>query len=209
MDYQGNSKKSKEEKKKPEKVVEKVVIGEVVTRPMPLGTKFRRIFLGGEAKDAGRYVLDAVLLPAFRNLVYDVMSKGTERVLYGESRVPRRMPEYRPRVTYNNPVQRSSYGEESRQLSRSYANLPDQVNRKRPDNNQVILSNRDEAETVLERLLDIINQYDVASVADLYDLVGLSTTHIDNKWGWTFLAGVDIRQTREGYLIDLPPAEPI
>jgi len=45
----------------------------------------------------------------------------------------------------------------------------------------------------------------------LYDLVGLSSlsTHVDNKWGWAILQNVDIRQTREGYVIDLPLPEAI
>lgn len=72
-----------------------------------------------------------------------------------------------------------------------------------------MLVSRDEAELVIERLSDILENYDVASVADLYDLVGLPTTYIDNKWGWTNLAYANVRQVREGYLIDLPQAEPI
>ena len=209
MDYQGNSKKSKEEKeKKPEKVVEKVIVGEVVTRPRPLGSKFKMIFFGGDARDALRYVADAVLLPALRNLIVDAASKGAERIVYGESsRAPRRAPEYRPRVTYNNPIQRQSFPASRDPRERAY--LPDQTGPRRRDSNQLILTNRADAEAILERLLDLINQYDVASVADLYDLADLPTTHVDNKWGWTFLAGVDIRQVRDGFLIDLPPAEPL
>jgi len=91
--------------------------------------------------------------------------------------------------------------------------LPDQPplhSPRRPHNvHEIILISREDAETVLERLVDIIDKYDVASVADLHDLVGLPTTYVDNKWGWTNLAQVDIRQIREGFLIDLPSAEQI
>ena len=53
-------------------------------------------------------------------------------------------------------------------------------------------------------LISIIEQYDVATLGDLKDLLGLSTEHTDNKFGWTSLGKVEIRQVREGYAIDLP-----
>lgn len=208
MDYQGNSKKQKEGKDKPEKIVEKVIVGEVVTRPMPLGTKFKTIFFGSSAKDVARFVAESVLLPALRKLVVDTVSEGAQRMMYGGSQQSmRRTPEYRPRVTYNNPIQRPALYPADPRSGR--ANLPDQYGTNRREGNQIIFANREEAELVLERLLDIINQFDVASLADLYDLVGLPTTHVDNKWGWTFMPGVQIRQVREGFLLDLPAAEPI
>jgi hypothetical protein len=92
-------------------------------------------------------------------------------------------------------------------------NIPDQgprsirVNRR--DANDIILTSREEAELVIERLIDIIDKYDVASLADLNDLLGLPTSHVDNKWGWTYLNNVEIRQIRNGYLIDLPSLEEI
>jgi hypothetical protein len=91
--------------------------------------------------------------------------------------------------------------------------LPDQPPyappRRRQDVGEIILISRDEAELVIERLTDIIDKYEVASVADLHDLVGLPTTYVDNKWGWSVLNSVGVRQIREGFLIDLPPVEPI
>ena len=44
---------------------------------------------------------------------------------------------------------------------------------------------------------------------DLYDLTGLPSAHVDNKWGWTYLTNTEIRQIRDGYLLDLPPMEEI
>jgi hypothetical protein len=79
----------------------------------------------------------------------------------------------------------------------------------RADNRDLILSERADAETLVERLIDIIDTYDVASVMDLNEILGLPSTPIDNKWGWTSLGKVEIRQVREGYLVDLPPPEEI
>ena len=69
------------------------------------------------------------------------------------------------------------------------------------------MATREDAEMVLERLTDIIDQYDETSVGDLNDLIGIQGSHVDNKWGWTYLGDTQIRQVREGFLIDLPQPE--
>lgn len=204
-DYQGNSHKKREgidpsEKKK----IEKVITTEVIVKKKSFGQKFKNVFFGGEFKNAARYITADVFLPAIRNLVVDATTKGMERIVYGESMTQRRRPpsSYGARVQYNSPV-----------IRRDRPYLPDQPMRSispvRKDTNELILSSREEAELVLERLLDIIEKYDVASLADLYDLTGLPSSHVDNKWGWTYLNNTEIRQTRDGYLLDLPPAEEI
>jgi hypothetical protein len=214
MDYQGNPNKDKE--KIPEKKIEKVVTGEVINKPKSIGRKFKDIFFGGELKAATRFVAADVILPAFRDLLVGAITEGTRRVVYGESMYRRRPYEYRPRVSYNNPVSRPytaySYPRDPRD-PRDRPNLPDQPSRSwrqdRPESNEIILSQRTDAELVVERLIDIIEKYEVASLADLYDLIGQPSSPIDNKWGWTYLRNVEVRQVREGYLIDLPPLEAV
>lgn len=203
MDYQGNARKEKEQK--PEKQIEKVVTGEVIQKPKSIGRKFKDIFFGGDAKAAMRFVTSDVLLPALRNLIVDMTSKGIERVVYGESSYRRRPSDYRPRVQYNNPLYR--YPQDPRT-----ANLPDQsrpYRSKRREPNDIILGTREEADAVVEQMIDIIDKYQVASLADLYAVLGLEGSYIDNKWGWTYLNNIEVRQVREGYLLDLPPLEEI
>jgi hypothetical protein len=72
-----------------------------------------------------------------------------------------------------------------------------------------ILSRRDEAELVLERLRDIVDKYQVASVLDLKELLGLESNPVDNKWGWPFLTDASVVAVRDGFILDLPPEEPI
>jgi len=205
MDYQGNTNKDKEPKieKKPE--IEKVVTGEVVQKPKPLTRKFKETFFGGDLKMSMRYVAGDVMLPALRNLIVDMTTKGMERIVFGESLYRRRPTEYRSRVQYNNPI----YRPDPRELSRG--RLPDQrpYRTNRRDMNEIFVEDRGEAELVVERLIDIIDKYEVVSVADLLDLLGQPSVHTDNKWGWTYLKNIEIRQTRDGYLIDLPAPEEI
>jgi hypothetical protein len=211
MDYQGNSNKARKKEKEPEveeKVIEKLVLeAEVVTRKPPLSQKFRQVFLGGEIKSAAQYIGAEVLLPAFRNLLVDATTKGIERIVYGESMHTRgRSTNYGPRVTYNAPVRRGAMFD-----PRDRANLPDQPSRprQRMDRTELILGSRSDAEMVIERLNDIIDRYQVATLADLYALVGLPSSHIDNKWGWESIRYAEVRQVRDGYLLDLPLAEPL
>jgi len=196
----GPTKKEKPEKKE----VEKVVVGEVIQKPRSIGKKFKDIFVGGEFRNATTYVGTDVILPAIKNAIVDATSKGVERLIYGDTGPSRRPREYPNRTQYN------------RIADRGYrpAMLPDQpprsqARRRTGGMSEIIVVSRDEAELVVERLGDIIDQYDAASVADLHDLVGLPTTYIDNKWGWTSLQYADVKQVREGYLIDLPAVEPL
>lgn len=198
MDFPGNTNKDKQPDKK-EKVIERVVTGEVIQHKTTINQRFKKIFMGGEFKSSLGYIGMEVLLPALRNMVVDATTKGIERVIYGEAS-PRRRPERSgPRVSYNTPFDR-----QPRPQQPVYA-----PKGRRHQISNIILSTRAEAELVVERLSDIIDKFDVASVADLHDLVGLPTSYVDNKWGWSTLSYVDIRQVREGYLIDLPEIEAI
>ena len=201
-----NSDKSKE--KEPTKVVEKLVLsGEVIQKKPGVGKKFKTIFLGGDAKSAANYVLADVVLPAIRDLMFDALRGGAERVIYGESRRARNRPiEARSRIQYSafshmrDP--REARPDQSARTSMRYRT-------ERADTRDLVLTERADAETLVERLIDIIDTYDAASVMDLNEILGLASTPIDNKWGWTSLGKVEIRQVREGYLVDLPPPEEI
>lgn len=210
MDYQGNTKKDRERsqpKEIKEKNIEKVVTGEVVQKPKGIGRKFKDIFFGGDAKNAAQFVLADVLLPALRNLVVDMVSTGAQRLVYGESNYRRRPTvNYGARYQVNNPISRPYDVQRPTPL-----NIPTSPRgrQNRHEMNDVILATKEEAELVVERLHDILEKYEVVSLADLYDLLGLETSYIDNKWGWTSLSTVQVRQIRQGYLLELPMLEEI
>jgi hypothetical protein len=214
-DYQSNSRKDREKKQaQEEKKIDKVVIGEVVLKPKSPGRKFKEVFFGGDAKQALRFVSADVLLPALRSMLVEASSNAwrgfVEKLTYGESAYRRPRPtDYSSRTIYTNPTPLAT-----RMLSdprTSVGRLPDQrpVHRARRSVNDVIVATREDADSVVERLIDILNQYDVASIADLYYLLGLESEPIDNKWGWSYLNNIEVRQIREGFLIELPPLEEI
>lgn len=63
-----------------------------------------------------------------------------------------------------------------------------------------------EAEEVLSKLNDLVKEYGAASVADLKDLSGVTSTLTNNNLGWTDLKNASIIKTRDGYLLKLPKA---
>ena len=69
---------------------------------------------------------------------------------------------------------------------------------------EVVLEDRKDAEEVLSRLTDMIVNYDVATIADFYDLVGINASFVDNKYGWYDLGAARVHRVKAGYSIFLP-----
>ena len=186
--------------KPPKKEIPKVVKGAAVLHKPTVVDKARGSILGGEIKTASMYVLTDVLVPAIRNIIVDVTSKGIERLVYGESSPRKRMTNYggvfqaQPSQRLNQPVRPPS------------TRPPVGASSQRTD---VLVEDREEAELVLQNLYEALAAYDVVSVSDLKTLVGLPQTYVDDKWGWSSLKGSTIRHTRGGWLIELPQPEPI
>jgi hypothetical protein len=206
-DFPGNSHERRQAvRSEPEdtatKKVERVTKGVAKKARKSLGKKFLEVFVGGDAKGVIEYILVDVLIPALKDALVDAATQGIERTLFGDSRQNRR-----PSNSYRQPTNYSSY-------SRSY-NQP-QPRREEPRRNarppsssytDLVLPSRADADEVLERMYDLIDKYGKATVADLYELTGISSQFTDQKWGWEILDGNQIRRVPEGYLLDLPRPE--
>lgn len=211
MDYQSNAKKNREQSEKvtPDKHIEKVVTGEVVVAKKSLGRKFRDVIVLADIGSVIRYLGRDVLIPGIRDMIMDTGTKGLGRMLYGEDTIRRRQFGGSSRTTYtpyNDPIRRGYSDYSTRYNPRV---MPPDPRGDRPSREDFVLSSREEAELVVTTMNDVIDQWDIVTVADLNELLGVPKTYVDNRWGWTHLGNVPIRQIREGYLIDFPPAEPI
>ena len=202
VDYPGNSKKG-QEPETPRTPLPRIVTGEVTRKKEGMAGKFFHSFLSEDTPTVLQYVVMEVLLPAAKNTISDVVSQGIERMLFGDSR-PRARMGGRPGYTNYSGTGPASPGRPAD--PRPALSRQARANHEFDD---IIIATRAEAEDVLERLRDLINSYQVATVADLYDLVGLTGEFTDNKWGWTDLRSASIRVIRGGYLLDLPRTDPI
>lgn len=211
QDYSKSGKKEKDGGKPTDVRLEKVVTGEVIKRKPPIGRRIKDVFFGGDAKATAQYVIADVLLPAFRDMLFDSVTRGAQRMVYGDS-APRH-----PHGSRTSPFTASQtytpYSKVSSPIVSSgvRANLPDQPSRPRPHRGgmEIILSSREEAELVLEQLDLVIGKYDFVTVWDLNDLLGIEPNFVDQKWGWTSIVGSNVRQIREGFLLTLPDTEPL
>jgi hypothetical protein len=70
--------------------------------------------------------------------------------------------------------------------------------------NDIILASRVEADEVISRMQSLTIHYGRATVADLFDLVGVTGQYTDEKFGWLNMDGARPHRTRNGYLLDLP-----
>ena len=198
--YKPNSRTSKsQEKEEPKKEkIEKIVKGTVKTKKK---NGFFGMFLAGSFNDLKEYVLEDVLIPAVKNAVEDVVTNGISMMLNGETSSRRKKSSPSSRVSY-----RSYYDRDDRDRDR------DRDRGRRTSGyayDDIILETRAEALEIISRMEELIDVYGMASVADLYDLVGISGVHTDNKYGWTDIRSADTQRIREGYLLKMPRAIPL
>ena len=180
-----------------------VVSSGAVRRKKSLRKQFTETFVAGDAKTAARYSLFEIMLPAARNMIIETLQEGIEKLFNGESR--RRgstSPQAGPTgyVSYNRYAMGGSRSTgPGRTMSRQA--------RSRHNFDEIVMDDRIEAEEVIDKLFELVSRYESATVADLYELVGLSASHTDHKWGWTDLHGSGVSRIRGGYLLDLPEPE--
>ena len=196
--FKPNSHKSKEQDlhgPMPEKRAEKVVTGGVKQRKSSGLTKLSSIFLPGDIQSVKSYILMDVIIPSIKRAILDSFCNGM-RMLFGE-----------PARSSNDPnrvVAKVGY--------KQYYSNPDQPAPQRPRVSSsftydvIIFEDRDDAEDVLLEMKKLIEKFDTVSVADMYDMAGLSCDFTLNKFGWTDLRGVVTKPVSDGYIIDLPKA---
>lgn len=198
-------------KHEPEKKISRVVEGEVIRRKRPLGKRFKEVLLGGDSRSVGEYVFMDVLIPAIRDMISDAATASIERMVYGSDVRPHnRRPSQRIGGGFGGNVRYDRVGsplgrrEDPRDRGREISRRA----RATHDFDEVILPTRVEADEVLTQMFDLLERYEVATVADLYLLVGVTAKYTDDKWGWTDLRGSGVTRTRGGgYLLDLPAPE--
>lgn len=189
-----------------DKKIEKVVSGDAVRRKKSLRRQFSETFVAGDAKSAVRYVLFDVMLPAAKDMIVEAGSQGIEKLIFGDSRRRGSTPPQAGATGYVNYQRMSSL---TNRFSSGPARAMSRQGRSRFDFDELVLPDRVEAEEVIDRLFDLVSRYEHATVADLYELVGLSSAHTDHKWGWTDLHGAGVSRIRGGYLLDLPEPTPL
>ena len=159
-------------------------------------SSFSETFFGEDGQQVMDYIIHDVLIPAAKSTVLDMISGGVEMLFYGDRSEGSRIERNRGRSSivsyanyYNRDREKPSYSR--RERGRRVGEL--------------IFERRTEAEKVLEDMYDILEEYGQVSVADLYDLIKVTSNDFTNQnFGWVNLKNAHVSRVRDGYLLNLP-----
>jgi len=207
--------KTDEEARFEDRKVEKVVSGKVIKKKKSVGKRAVETFFGDDFESVKDFVIQDVLIQAAKSMICDMVGWGgaAEMLLFGDKRGGSRYYRGRDTKQTSHRVNYGSYSSTStNDRTRDARREMSRTSKTRHDFDEIVLETRGEAEEVLERLVDLTIDYDFASVADLYDLVGITPEFTDDKWGWADLSTASVgrvRGSRGGYIINLPRTQPL
>ena len=198
--YAPNSHKSREEANEIEKKkVEKVVKGNVKVKKKNEISKFADVFISEDAANVKNFIVSDVLIPAVKKVISDIVTNGIDMILYGSNGRGAKRSTNASYVSYN---RFSDKREEPRPSSNSHS-------RTSFGYEGIVLDSRSEAIEVLTRMDELIREYEIVTVSDLCDLVGISSNYTDQKYGWTSIRTAEPVRVRDGYILKLPKPLPI
>lgn len=204
VDYTPNSHKYRNEQKaaaaQETKKVQKVVTGTAKRKSNEL-RKITDIFAPGDMSSIGEYIMMDVIIPATKKMISEIVRNGIDMFLYGESGRGR---------TYNGPSDkvsyRSYYGSNDNNRSANTSTRARSVF----NYDTIVIPTRQEAEEVIRQMDAIVETYQMVSVADLYDLCGITdNNYMNSKYGWTSIRTAEAVRVRDGYILKLPRAMPL
>lgn len=196
----------KEEENRPK--LQATIQGGVTVKRKTPGQRFSETFLNnGDIQTVGQTILWDVVIPAFKEMIFNSVRDGFSMLLWGDTRASRTGG-----LRSAGGIVRDYSSYSSSIVSRNRDR--DRVDIVRPEDspryNNLVFTVRGDAENILFNMRDYINTYNDIQIIKLYELVEEQTgikiamTAQDAKFGWTDLTNAGIRQIRGGYLLDLP-----
>lgn len=184
-----------------EKRVQKVAKGPVKVKKNEL-RKLADIFINEDVANVKEYIFMDVLVPAIKKAIFDIVTNGIDMFLYGGT----------GRAKSNNnastKVQYRSYYDSNKSSSSTPSNRgSENTVRSAADYDSIVFSTRGEAEAAKQQMVDIVSQYGIVTVSDLYEMTPLTPPFTAQKYGWMCdLSNVPVERTHDGYVLKLPRA---
>lgn len=171
-----------------------MVTGAAKTKKKSEARRFLNIFAPDDAENVKSSILSDVIVPGVKAAIADVISI----VLFGDTGRIGSRKSGGSRIAYQ------KYYDDRRDDRREYGRPRAAVGFEYDD---IIFETRGDADLVLDQLESAIAKYEVASVADLYDLAGVTCrNYTANRYGWSDIQSAKVVRTSEGYVIRLPRA---
>ena len=182
--------------------VKGVVNGKPANKEKSLFKKITDTFSAGNIHDARDYVIRDVLIPGLLDILYDGITRGVGRIIYGEKGSSVRNNNGRG-VNYNG-IRRLSDGETLRRTKNETSVVGVY------DYNEIELETKADADRLLDSMCEYLEIHDIISVADMYSMANYkSGDYTDNNWGWDSLAGSHVKRTSDGWTLVLPRVKSI
>lgn len=198
-EYKPNSHKSKAEAKAAEEKREKIAAvakAKVVTKKK---NKLLSSFISDDAVSIKDYIVDEFLIPLVQKTICDIFEEIPKTIFYGKS--GRRRSSNSDRVSYTKYSSRRDRDRDYRDRDRDSYRRTDIF-----DSTDIVFDSRGEAEKVLAVMDEIMQEYEIVRVADLYDLAGVSCDFPANDYGWTNIRNARVVHVRDGWVIEMPRA---
>lgn len=198
-----NRTKPKPSEKKKEKKIEKAVKGGVKIKERTKPATFLRSLLAEDVKTIETHVMEDVVKPQLLEIIFNAFTDGLEMALFGS--VARKKTKSKGYTSYGD-YYKSSDSSKSKKRERSVSRA--ESRRTIYDLEELEFEYKEDAENVLDRMCDILQEYPRVTGADLCELLGRPTNYTDRKYGWTDLGAARIERIRGGtYVLSLPRAE--
>lgn len=195
------------EKEMPKVDAEKRVSAPVVKNPTSehetTQTKIQKAFGTSDGKSVGNYIVNSVLKPTFKELIYNVITKGIKEFLYPGSK--------------GAPTEKSSSGVLASTVAyhklydadKSQQGIPDE--KPKMISRDVIVQTEEDAQALYNAINDLVHgPYKVCRVADLYELANRPVSHTDSNYGWASMQGIKIVPTPDGqFWLKMPKPMPL
>ena len=176
-------------------------VADARVRKQGLVKRLAKSIVEDSIETARERAIEDIIVPGFKGLIFDTITEMFDVLLFGGGGD-------RPYYSSNRPhfnsrrQEKTSYTDYYRDGSRRADVRGRRESLYEPD--EIIVDTRTEARNALDELDFAIRKYGQASVADFYDIVGVTGDWTDNQYGWTNLRGASIKPVRNGFMIILP-----
>lgn len=210
-----------------------VAQGTISTTKPSLFKRFRNAFIAEDISNVGDWLLQDVLAPTIRDVFVFSIINSVRMLAYGRGAVPKggfgglmgsslmghgynslygRMGT--PMTSYGyTPYGNMSMGgikANGQPINGTAQSQPYSTASGLIQPSLIRLPTRADAEIVRDQLAEIMSAYHQVTVADLFDISGISGNGAtDGAYGWTDLTGMMVVAYPDGYGFQLPPARPL
>lgn len=184
---------AKEPDQKNKRKVDAVVKSTVTRKKKSEASKIKDMFFSQDVGSIKNYILMDVIIPALKKAISDTVKDGIDMALYGQ-RQPRRRDGVAGSFRDYAGISRTVTAPLRRSSSSSVYNY-----------DGLAFETRQDAEDVLDALAIMLDDYDDVTVADMFQLAGMTPAFTDYNYGWNNIASATVERLRDGtYTICMP-----